>query len=405
LWRKKPGLTFEVEKRACLCPLRRPIKRTQYTEEYEKLFYDCIIGDQTLFVSSQEIEAMWRYSDSILRQWQQGVVPLRTYSPDTLQPVEESRFINNNLIFKPAVKLKKEIGIIGLGKMGSNLARRLMEKGWLVYGYNRTAEITKKLSSEGLQEAYSLKDLVKSLSPPRLLWLMLTAGGAVDEVLFGKNGLVSWLEKEDVVIDGGNSFYKDSIRRSKRLKKKGIHFVDVGVSGGPKGARYGASLMIGGEKKIFQKLEPLFYDLAQNGGYQFFAGSGAGHFVKMIHNGIEYGMMQAIAEGFTILKKAKYQLDLKKVADVYNHGSVIESRLIGWLKSAFEIHGQDLNKVSGSVGHTGEGEWTVKTAKEMKIKAKIIEVALKFRIESAKNPSYTGKILSALREQFGGHKI
>jgi 6-phosphogluconate dehydrogenase len=163
--------------------------------------------------------------------------------------------------------------------------------------------------------------------------------------------------------------------------------------------------MISGDKKIFQELESLFYDLSRNGGYQFFEGASSGHFVKMIHNGIEYGMMQAIAEGFTILKNAKYKLDLSKVAEVYNNGSVIESRLIGWLKDAFILHGDDLKNVSGKVGHTGEGEWTVKTAKEMKIKAKIIEEAVKFRIQSEKHPSYTGKILTALRNQFGGHPL
>jgi len=179
--------------------------------------------------------------------------------------------------------------------------------------------------------------------------------------------------------------------------------MDTGVSGGPKGARFGASLMIGGDKKVFQKMEPLFSDIASVDGYRFFEGAGAGHFIKMVHNGIEYGMMQAIAEGFTILKKSKYELDFGKVADIYNHGSVIESRLIGWMKNALRLHGDDLKNVSGSVGHTGEGAWTIKTAKEMKIKAKVIEEALNFRIISEKKPDYTGKILSALREQFGGH--
>ena len=183
------------------------------------------------------------------------------------------------------------------------------------------------------------------------------------------------------------------------------NFVDVGVSGGPEGARYGASFMIGGEKKTFEKLEPLFSALAIEQGYQFFEGAGAGHFVKMIHNGIEYGMMQAIAEGFTIIKKANYKLNLAKVSDVYNHGSVIESRLIGWLKNAFDIYGNNLKDISGAVGYTGEGEWTVKTAKDMGIKVKVIKEALKFRITSKKNPSYTGKILSALRNQFGGHSV
>jgi glucose-6-phosphate 1-dehydrogenase len=404
LWRKKPGLGFEIEKRVCLCPLREGIKRTRYTEEYEKLLYDCVIGDQTLFVSSKEVEAMWRYIDPIFYEWQKDAVPLKTYAPDTLQPIENSEYINK-LSPAPTSKLKKEIGIIGLGKMGSNMALRLIEKGWQVYGYNRTAEVAKNLEKDGLRPAYSIKELLEKLSSPRLVWLMIPVGKAIDELIFGKDGLARFLKKDDIIIDGGNSFYKDSVARFRKLKKKGIHFVDVGVSGGLEGARYGASLMIGGDKKIFLKLEPLFYDLSKNGSYQFFEGAGAGHFVKMVHNGIEYGMMQAIAEGFTIIKNAKYKLDLEKVADVYNRGSVIESRLIGWLKNAFKLYGDNFKGVSGIVGHTGEGEWTTKTATEMKIKAKIIEEAVKFRIQSEKHPSYTGKILTALRNQFGGHPL
>ncbi|NIA11990.1 MAG: hypothetical protein GWP10_20285 [Nitrospiraceae bacterium] len=161
--------------------------------------------------------------------------------------------------------------------------------------------------------------------------------------------------------------------------------------------------MVGGRKNDFEILKPLFNDLSIEGGVQFFPGFGAGHFVKMVHNGIEYGMMQAIAEGFNILKKSKYKIDLKKAAEIYGRGSVIESRLIKWLKMAFEKHGQTLRGVSGSVGHTGEGEWTVKTAKKLGVSVKVIEEAFLFRVRSEKAPSYTGKILSALREQFGGH--
>jgi len=184
-----------------------------------------------------------------------------------------------------------------------------------------------------------------------------------------------------------------------------LKFIDVGISGGPAGARYGASLMVGGERKDFDYLLPLFTDIAVPSGVQFFPGVGAGHFVKMVHNGIEYGMMQALAEGFTILKRAKYRLDLARIADVYNHGSVIESKLVDWLENAFKLYSDNLKNISGKVKHTGEGEWTVKTAEELKLKTKVIEDALKFRIESEKNPSYTGKILSALRNQFGGHSL
>lgn len=163
--------------------------------------------------------------------------------------------------------------------------------------------------------------------------------------------------------------------------------------------------MIGGDKKTFNFLKPLFRDLATKKGMQFFQGAGAGHFVKMVHNGIEYGMMQSLAEGFAILKKSEYKIDLKNAAEIYNNGSVIESRLVGWILRAFEKHGQDLKKVSWKVGATGEGEWTVKTAKEFKISAKVLEEALKFRKKSQKNPDWTGKLLSALRGEFGGHSV
>lgn len=413
-WSKKPGLDFGLEERDFSFLMRGREQKNQYTEEYEKLLYDCIVGDQTLFVTSGEVKAMWKYTDAITDAWQNNKVPLKTYPPASDQPIVESSYINEHSAVMPgslsaeggsASGGKKEIGIVGLGKMGGNIARRLTEKGWHVYGYNSTPETTKELEQEGLSGVYSLKELAQKLSSPRIVWLMVPAGKAVDEVIFGKNGLSQRLRNGDVIIDGGNSFYKDSVKRFAKLKKLGIRFIDAGVSGGPRGARYGASLMVGGEKEIADKLEPLFRDIAAENGYQFFEGAGAGHFVKMIHNGIEYGMMQSIAEGFAVLKEAKYKLDLSRVADVYNHGSVIESRLISWLKSAIGLHGEDLQDVSGSVGHTGEGAWTVKTAKELKVKTKVIEEALKFRIDSAKKPDYTGKVLSALREQFGGHKV
>lgn len=403
-WSKKPGLEFEMEKRTFNFLFRQPQQKSQYIQEYEKLLLDAICGDQTLFISTEEVAAMWRFIDPIVSGWQKNLVPLAEYLPDTDKPILESSFINKSS-FKLEKSFKKEIGIIGLGKMGGNLSRRLIEKGWKVIGFNKTSQATKELENEGLIGSYSLRELTEKLSPPRLIWLMIPAGKAVDEVIFGKDGLLGYLNKGDAIIDGGNSFYKDSIARFKKLKKPNIHFVDVGVSGGPEGARHGASLMVGGEREVFQKLEPLFFDLAQKDGYQFFEGPGAGHFVKMIHNGIEYGMMQAIAEGFTILKKAKYKLKLAQIADVYNHGSVIESRLIGWLKNALKIYGEDLKKISGSVAHTGEGEWTIKVSKELGLQAKVIEEALKFRIKSEKSPSYTGKILSALREQFGLHNV
>lgn len=404
LWRKKPGLNFAIEKTPCFCPLRREVQRIQYSEEYEKLLYDCIVGDQTLFVSSREVEAMWRYIDPIVNEWSQGKVVLQNYTPDTLEPIDGSRYIND-FFFSPKQDFKKEIAIFGLGKMGGNIALRLLEQGWQVYGYDQNPLTIKNLKSYGLQDLISMEQLKNVLSRPRIIWLMLPAGKLIDDILFGSNGLVKVLNRGDIIIDGGNSFYEDSIVRFKKLRKLGIHFLDVGVSGGPEGARWGAALMIGGEKSVFSDIEPLFKELAYNGSYQFFEGIGAGHFIKMIHNGIEYGMMQAIAEGFSILKSAHFKLDLRDVSEIYNQGSVIESRLIGWLNKALVIYGNDLKGVAGAVGYSGEGHWTIKTAHKLGVKAKIIEEAVKFRERSLKNPSYTGKILTALRNQFGGHSL
>ncbi len=296
----------------------------------------------------------------------------------------------------------KEIGIVGLGKMGANLARRLMEKKWRVVGFNRTAADTKEMEKKGLTGAYSLKEVVEKLTSPRIIWVIVPAGKPTEDIL---DELAKYLEKGDILIDGGNSFYEDTIRRASKIERKGVHFLDVGTSGGPGGARTGPCLMIGGRKEVFRKIEPFFRELALPGSYGYFGKAGAGHFVKMVHNGIEYGMMQALAEGFAVMKKSPFKLDLKKVADVYNHRSVIESRLVGWLKDALEIFGEELNEVSGMVSHTGEGAWTVKTAKKLGVPVPIIKGAFDFRIKSVKNPSYTGKILSALRNQFGGHSI
>ncbi len=299
--------------------------------------------------------------------------------------------------------LKKEIAMIGLGRMGGNLARRLREHAWTVVGYNKEAELTEQIAAEtGLIPVASAEEAVQKLSTPRLVWLMVPAGAPVDETL---DAIMPHLAVGDTVIDGGNSFYKDSVARAEKLQGLGINFIDVGVSGGPGGARSGASLMIGGAKEIVEKLDPLFKDLAVEQGYGYMGAAGAGHFVKMVHNGIEYGMMQAIAEGYGILRESPYKLNLSDITRVYNHGTVIESRLIGWLQAAFIKRGEALQDVSGSVAHTGEGEWTVNTAKEMGIEVPIIEESFQFRVRSKEKPSYIGKIVSALREQFGWHSV
>jgi 6-phosphogluconate dehydrogenase len=216
---------------------------------------------------------------------------------------------------------------------------------------------------------------------------------AVDSVLAD---ITPHLEKGDTIIDGGNSPYKESIRRHKEIEALGINFLDAGVSGGPAGARYGACIMVGGSRELYEKYEALFKDLTVTNGYAYVGEGGAGHFVKMVHNGIEYGMMQSIAEGFEVLKKSPLGIDVLKSSELYEHGSVIESRLVTWLSGAYRKFGPDL-------ASSGEGQWTVDAAHELGVPVPIIEGSLNFRKESVEHPSYTGKILSALRNQFGGH--
>ncbi len=294
-----------------------------------------------------------------------------------------------------------KLGYIGLGKMGYNMVELLLDKKYEVAVYNRSEEPIKKIAQRGAQPAASLRTLVAALTPPRLVWIMVPYS-AVDDVL---KDLMLLLASGDTVIDGGNSPYKESMRRAKELEGEGIDFLDAGVSGGPGGARAGACIMVGGKEEVFRTYEKLFRDLAVENGYAYLGRSGAGHFVKMVHNGIEYGMMQAIAEGFAVMNASSFNLNLKKVADLYNHRSVIESRLVGWLKSAYEQSGPELEEISGSVAQSGEGMWTVDAAKELGIPVPIIQGALEFRLQSQKNPSYIGKVVSALRHQFGGHEV
>lgn len=385
-WSKKPGTKMELEEQ--WLKFHYPLGETErYQAEYAQLLLDAIAGDQTLFVSSRETMASWKFIDPIIEGWRDDKAG---------EPKVYSRVIpdSSRLDSKQA---DNEIGIIGLGKMGYNLGLRLQDNGWKVTGFDPVPGTDRRIKSVA-----SYQDLLANLGEKKIVWLMVPHN-VVDDVLFAKNGLIGLLSEGDVVIDGGNSNYKDSANRAKRLAEFGIKFMDVGVSGGPEGARTGPALMIGGEKTVFEDLEELFADLALPGGYKFFEGHGAGHFVKMVHNGIEYGMMQAIAEGFSVMKNSGYKLDLAEVAQVFDNGSVIESRLIGWLTRAFDLHGLELKDVTGRVVHTGEGKWTVEAAEELGVKAKVIKDALDFRIQSQKDPNYTGQVLMALREQFGGH--
>jgi len=405
---KRVGFDDEIEERRFTFFLYEKSEKAQYVEEYAKLMYDAMRGDQTLFVSTREVDAGWGFIDPIVDAWEAGAVELDHYAPGSAEVVGRADEVLS------ASPRRGQVGVVGLGKMGAGLALNLVDSGWEVVGFNRHADVASAMAAEGLVPAETLRDLVATLHPPRVIWLMVPSGAPVDELLFGAaaepgsmlaGGLSALLAPGDTVIDGGNSHFSDAPLRAERLAEIGIHFLDSGTSGGPAGARNGASLMIGGDREVFSAIEGMFADIAVPGGYRFFPGHGAGHFVKMVHNGIEYGMMQAIAEGFQILHAAPFELDLEDVADVYQHGSVVESRLVGWLGEAYAELGGDLDGVSGVVGHTGEGEWTIRAAEELGLSAPVIADSLRFRVESDDAPSYAGRVLTALRNAFGGHGL
>ncbi len=393
---KRPGFGTAIEERTFSFFLYEKTEKAQYVEEYGKLLFDAFRGDQTLFVSTREVDAGWRFIDPVVDGWEGGLVPLETYEPDSADIVTSA----DEFLAKRTER--GSVGVVGLGKMGAGLARNLMDSGWDVVGWNRTATTAHAMEPEGLRSAGTLADLVAGLRAPRVIWLMVPAGHVVDELL---DEFVSLLAPGDTIIDGGNSYYGDAPRRAERLAETGVCFVDCGTSGGPTGARHGATLMIGGSRAAFDVLEPMFADIAAPGAYRFFDGHGAGHFVKMVHNGIEYGMMQSIAEGFSVLHASPFALDLEQVAHLYQHRSVVESRLVGWLEGVYAQLGDDLDGVSGVVGHSGEGEWTVAAGRELGVDTRIIEESLQFRKRSATHPDYTGQVLTALRDAFGGHGL
>ncbi len=411
---KKPGLDMRVEKRKINFTYRKRRRSGQYVEEYEKLLLDCIEGNQILFVSTSEVKSMWKFIDPITRTWEKNKVPLEKYQVDTDSMVKQLKVrYGSSATEEVRVEFRKqnEIGVIGLGKMGANIVRNLLGKKWRIVGWNRTASVSQELKKSGMVVANTVEDLVKKLTDkPRVIWLMLPAGKVIDEIL---GELLKYLRKGDVVIDAANGNYKDAVRRSAILAKQGIHFMDVGFSGGPSGALLGGCLMVGGSKELYEKHLRLLHDLAVPSGVMFFEGVGAGHFAKMVHNGIEYGMMQALAEGFHVLHDGPFKMDLKKTAQIYNHGSVIESRLTNWLEAAYRMHGNDLSELSGSTGSggggagqriKGEADWTVDAAKAFRVPAVVIDDSIKARVKSVKKPSYQGKVINALRNQFGGHR-
>jgi 6-phosphogluconate dehydrogenase len=295
-----------------------------------------------------------------------------------------------------------ELAIVGLGRMGANMARRLHNAGHRVIAYNRTEATTRDIMAEGLEGAFTPADVVAMLNPPRIVWLMVPAGDATEQTM---EEFAALLEPGDTIIDGGNANFHDSKRRHAQLKERGINFVDAGISGGVWGLQNGYGTMVGGEHPAVEPLEPIFRDLAPDQGYIHCGPPGAGHYVKMVHNGIEYGLMQAYAEGFEIMHFSEYPLDLAGVAKAWMHGTVIRSWLLELAGLAFEQRGEDLGEVRGWVADSGEGRWTVQEAIDLDVPAHVITMALMTRFRSRQDESYAARVLAALREQFGGHAV
>jgi len=320
-----------------------------------------------------------------------------------------------------------QLGMIGLGRMGGNIVRRLMQRGHTTVVYDKDQKAVAALAAEGAVGAATLEEFVQKLKPPRAAWVMLPAGAITEATV---DTLASLMQKDDAIIDGGNSFWQDDVRRGKALRAKGLHYLDVGTSGGVWGLERGYCMMIGGDKAAVDRLDPIFAALAPGigdiprtphregrdprveRGYIHAGPTGAGHFVKMIHNGIEYGLMQAYAEGFDILKNAniealpaehRFDFDIADIAEVWRRGSVIPSWLLDLTSSAL-AENQTLDNYSGHVEDSGEGRWTVNAAVDEAVPAEVLTAALFARFRSRKQHTFAEKILSAMRAGFGGHR-
>jgi 6-phosphogluconate dehydrogenase len=295
---------------------------------------------------------------------------------------------------------KLKIGFVGLGRMGGNMVLNLLDHDYPVVVFNRTKEKMAEFVLAGAEAADSVSDLVAKLPERKVVWLMVTAA-ALDQMIAEVAPL---LKAGDIIVDGGNSYYKDSQRRYIELKKKGISFMDVGTSGGIGGARHGACIMIGGDKESFDYTKEIFEAMAMPDSFAYFGGSGSGHYVKMVHNGIEYGMMSAIAEGFEVMKNSDLNLDLKAIAKVYSHGSIVESKLTAWLSEAYNEVGY-LDSISGEVPKGETEEEMKKLLTEAEGKMPSLENAIKVREQTRAKASYAGKLVSAMRNKFGGHAV
>ena len=294
-----------------------------------------------------------------------------------------------------------QIGLVGLGKMGSPLALNLHDKGFEVVAFDVSENSRENVQKEGVDVANNLSEMVLKLTTPRVIWLMIPSGEIIDKVI---EELTPLLSPNDVLIEGGNSFYKDSVRRYNSLKEKGIHFLDCGTSGGVTGARNGVCAMIGGDKAIFERCEPVFKSISVPNGYLHTGEAGSGHFVKMVHNGIEYGMMQSIAEGFEVFEKSNFRLDFEAIATLFNQGSVIRGWLMELTANAFQKD-PNLEAIKGVMHSSGEGKWTLETALDLGVPTPVMAMSLMMRYRSLQEDTFSGKVVAALRNEFGGHAV
>ncbi len=294
-----------------------------------------------------------------------------------------------------------QIGLIGLGKMGYNLALNFKSKGHSVLAFDVNKNAMEDIAKEGIATQSSIGDLILAMEGRRVVWLMVPAGNVVDVVL---SNLKYHLAPDDIVIDGGNSHFKDTLNRARELEKMGIHYLDCGTSGGVNGALHGVCTMIGGKKEVFDYCEAIFKSISVPDGYLYCGKTGSGHFTKMVHNGIEYGMMQSIAEGLEVLHKHDPGVNLAAVAKMWNHGSVVRSWLMELTQSALEKD-NNLQSIKGVMHSSGEGKWTVETALEMGVPTPVITMSLLMRYRSQQEDTFSGKVVAALRNEFGGHAV
>jgi 6-phosphogluconate dehydrogenase len=295
-----------------------------------------------------------------------------------------------------------KLGLIGLGKMGINLAQNMLRHKNEVVGFDLDQKLVQKAAELGTSPASTLEEMASQLPSPKIVWVMVPAGKPTDITI---ENLSNILESDDIVIDGGNTFWKDSLRHNRLLTEKGIHYFDCGSSGGWRGALNGGNFMIGGdEPEVFETIRPLFEDISQKDGYLYTGKAGSGHYLKMVHNGIEYGMMEAIGEGFEVLQASDFEYDNEAVAKVWNNGSVVRSWLMELAEDAFKTD-PNLDQIKGRMHSNGEGQWTVEDALDHGVPTPVISASVMTRFRSMQDDTFNGKVVSALRNGFGGHAM